>query len=80
MKCPYCNKEMITGSIQNGHAVIWYNTTKKSLMLMSGDEDVILSPMNFFGSGVIAHRCPDCEKIIIDYGDEYSDMNNKRKK
>ncbi len=80
MKCPYCAKEMEAGSIQNGRRISWYNTTKKHYFVnIPGVNDIILSDLGLFGSGVIAHLCRDCEKIVIDYGDMYSDMNVQRK-
>lgn len=72
MKCPYCNNEMELGYIQCRDGVTW--TPKKQLV----------SALSFLGKGgvsltngathnsqtVYAHRCGECEKVVIDYSQD----------
>ena len=69
MKCPYYDKEMELGYIQNRDGVYW--TPKKSLLpvfaplrknSISLDNGACDTSATIF-----AYRCDDCKKVIIDY-------------
>lgn len=68
MKCPYCQKEMELGYIQCRDGVNW--TPKKQLVAALscfGKDSLSLENGEGHNRAVIAYRCGDCEKIIIDY-------------
>lgn len=78
MKCPYCTKEMKKGLIHSDQELSWINGEKRKFFTPSFlyEDSVVLSDFSFLkGSAVVAYRCVDCEKIIIDYSDETSDLN-----
>ena len=67
MKCPYCQKEMEMGYIQCRDGVNW--TPKKQLVaaLSCFGKDHLSLENGKGNRAVIAYKCGDCEKIIIDY-------------
>lgn len=64
MKCPYCNKEMEKGYIQSRDGLAW-NSKKRILAGFSAW--FAEQPLEY---ELIAYRCKDCKKIIIDYEKE----------
>ncbi len=81
MNCPYCGNEMEAGVIQSGQEISWLPGIKRRVFGRAEFHRgaVELSRMSFVrGSAVVAHLCRDCEKIVIDYGDERSDLNQPR--
>ena len=76
MNCPYCNKELEAGVIQSQHELRWQKV--RHIFISHSDTTVMLSDRNIWrGSAVKAMLCRECQKIIIDYADEYCDMNKK---
>ena len=80
MKCPICERERERGLIQSSSPIGWLKTEKRQFFynpdLHKGS--ITLSVMSMLkGSAVVAHNCPDCKKIVIDYGDPASDLNYK---
>lgn len=69
MLCPYCNKEMETGSFQSRYAIEWLPTTKRGLAAIgTWPESVTLGDVGFFSpSAVTAYHCRSCKKVVIDY-------------
>jgi len=79
MNCPYCGKEMEEGLIQSLHEITWKKGVKRRLFggsLLHPDA-VTLSEFSLIGSGVVAHLCRECGKMVIDLADETSDLNNR---
>ena len=79
MKCPYCNKEMEKGLIQSPQEIAWYSGDSRRFFNNSDfhEGSVTLSERSLLkGSAVTAWLCRDCKKVVIDYGDENSDLNN----
>ena len=67
MKCPFCNKQMISGFVQAAREVFF--TEKKHNWLFSAiDKEVLLSYNNLSSPTCVAYLCPDCKKVVIDYG------------
>jgi len=78
MKCPYCEQEMEIGTIQSPNELAWLKGSKKHLFGRGEfhEDSVVLSRLSFLsGSAVIAHLCRNCRKVLIDYGEESSDLN-----
>ena len=78
MNCPYCNQEMEDGIIQGRDELSWKKGTKRPLFgrAMFHDDSVVLSELSYIkGAAVIAYLCRSCKKVIIDYSDEKSDLN-----
>lgn len=78
MICPYCKKEMEKGLIQSGEELSWSKGEKRHFFLNAGfyKDSIVLSKRSFSkGSAVTAFVCRDCQKVLIDYSDEYSDFN-----
>ena len=68
MECPYCGKEMETGSIQSPRELFWHPGEKSVTFARAKfyRGSVVLSKLNFWkGSKVTAYFCRDCGKIII---------------
>ena len=83
MKCPLCDREMEYGLIQSSSPIGWLKTEKRKLFYNPDlyEGSVTLSAMSMLkGSAVVAYNCPNCKRIIIDYGDPMSDLNNVTKK
>ena len=72
MTCPYCQKEMALGYIQCRDGLVWTPRRqpvaalscfgKGSVPLSNGAADNART--------VYAHRCADCQKILIDYSEQ----------
>ena len=80
MKCPYCEKQMEKGMIQSPHELNWRSGEKRKLFGASvlHPNSVVLSEFSYLrGSAVTAWCCQACQKVIIDYADETSDLNLK---
>lgn len=80
MNCPYCNKEMEKGLIQSSQEIAWIKGDKRKLFAKAEfhENAVALSEFSFWkGSAVVAYHCADCHKVIVDYSDARSDLNNR---
>ena len=80
MKCPYCNKEMEEGIIQSPQEISWKKGIKRHVVgrAQFHEGSVVLSELSFMkGSAVKAFLCRICMKVIIDYSDEKSDLNQR---
>jgi len=80
MNCPYCGEEMKAGLIQSGGELNWFPGKHRKIFgrgfLHEGS--VVLSELSFLkGSACVAYNCPQCKKILIDYGAPDSDFNNR---
>ena len=78
MQCPYCNSEMEQGFIQSPQELSWKKGAKRPVLGRAAfhEGSVVLSELSFMkGSAVIAYLCRDCKKVIIDYSDVKSDLN-----
>lgn len=71
--CPYCGKLMAKGYIQITSGVLAWTPTgvRKSLFLRGESNlkkgEVLLATFTLFTEAkVIAYRCPECKKVIID--------------
>lgn len=81
MKCPYCDEEMEYGLIQSSNQIGWIKTEKRKFFTNSDfyEGSVTLSKLSMLkGSAVVAYNCRKCKKIVIDYGDPSSDLNNAK--
>ena len=70
MLCPYCKKEMETGSIKSKYPIEWEPSTKRGFVasLRAWPESVTLGDVGFFRpSAVTAYNCRNCKKVLIDY-------------
>lgn len=70
MKCPYCNLEMDEGYIQCRDGVYWSSKKRTVAAIMPINKDSVKlgeegNPLS--GTAVIAHKCQNCKKIIINY-------------
>ena len=80
MKCPYCNNEMEEGYIQSPHEISWKKGTKRHVFgrAQFHEGSVVLSELSYMkGSAVKAFLCRTCMKVIIDYSEEKSDLNQR---
>ena len=59
MKCPYCSNEMEKGYLQSRDGLGW-NEKERLIPALS---EVLASRT------VVAYRCKNCKKIVIDYSD-----------
>ena len=64
MYCPYCGKEMAKGYIQARDDLGWSEKKRKIVLAMAGS-----LAETTFGRTIIAYRCKECKKIVIDSGD-----------
>ena len=65
MNCPYCNKEMEKGYIDQTDIrfpLEWYPASREKGFFASKKGNVRLT----YGGNVKANRCENCRKIIID--------------
>lgn len=79
MKCPYCNIEMEKGLIHSPQELNWIKGEKRKFFTRAflHSEAVVLSELSMLkGSACVAFNCPNCKKIIIDYANSESDLNN----
>ena len=78
LSCPWCGKEMERGVIQSQNELNWIKGEKRRFFGKASfyKDSVVLSEFSALkGSAIIAHRCPDCRKIVIDYADGSTDLN-----
>ena len=78
MNCPYCGRKMAKGLIHSPHELSWIKGDKRKLFARAllHEDSVVLSELSVMkGSACIAYNCPDCQKILIDYSDSSSDLN-----
>lgn len=69
MKCPYCQKEMEEGFIHSGHAV-FYSKNKPSYLFVGLGGDIALTKNNYTKPKRVAHRCKECQYVIVHYEDK----------
>ena len=72
MNCPFCQKEMLLGYIQCRDGLTW-TPRRQSVAALSrlGRDSVSLSNCAADNSRTVyAHRCADCQKIIIDCSEQ----------
>ena len=65
MNCPYCNKEMELGYIDQTDfrfPLEWYPANREIGLFKTKKRNIRLT----FGGNVKAYRCDPCKKIIID--------------
>ena len=65
MNCPYCNKEMEKGYIDQTDfrcPLVWYPAVRETGFFTSQKKNVRLT----YHGNVTAYRCGNCKKIIID--------------
>lgn len=65
MNCPYCEKEMEKGYIDQSDfrfPLEWYPAERKTGFFASNKRNVRLA----YGGNVTAYHCGNCKKIIID--------------
>ena len=69
MRCPYCSKEMISGSVQSQREIFFTTNADRNWLIPSivKKEEVILSSHNWSKPTCRAYHCPICKKFIIDY-------------
>ncbi|MCI9588089.1 MAG: hypothetical protein HFF60_09000 [Oscillospiraceae bacterium] len=80
MQCPYCGKTMEEGLIQSPQELAWLPGRKRPLLGRAQFHDgaVVLSELSMMrGSAVLAFLCRDCGKIMIDYAEGRSDLNQE---
>lgn len=80
MKCPYCGTAMENGIIQSPQELAWFKGANRKFVARARfhEGSVVLSKLSFTKcSAVAAHLCRACQKVIIDYSDVYSDLNNR---
>ena len=80
MKCPYCSNEMEQGIIQSPQELSWKRGTNRAVFGRAEfhEGSVVLSEFSFMkGSAVAAFLCRECKKVIIDYSDEKTDLNQR---
>ena len=78
MTCPYCNYLMEEGIIQSSQEISWKKGIKRPMFGRAGfhEDSLVLSKLSIMkGSAVKAYLCRKCMKVIIDCGDEKSDLN-----
>ena len=73
MNCPYCNKEMKTGSIETGRGKLTWipdgdiKSFSQFLVGSASDGSIDFGKWNpLLGRNTSASYCPECKKIIID--------------
>jgi len=69
MICPFCGREMIPGFVQSARKV-FFTQEKHSWWFVPDTEDVLLTRHNMTGPTCTAYHCPDCKKVIADYGNK----------
>lgn len=69
MKCPYCGREMITGVVQSARQIFFTSKAHKFWFVPDAavDGEVLLSAHNWTRPTCTAFRCPECQKVILDY-------------
>ena len=78
MTCPYCNNVMEEGIIQSSQEISWKKGIKRPMYgrAVFHKDSIVLSKLSIMkGSAVKAYLCRKCMKVIIDYADEKSDLN-----
>lgn len=75
MKCPYCNEEMKVGYIQCRDGIYWTENKRMVTALppMNGESvDLRTISEGSYKACAVAHNCPKCKKILIDYDEKIS--------
>ena len=70
MICPYCEKEMQEGFVnQERMAIRWVPNEERGFMDCLLDRNVIKLTSLSSGGRVIVYHCADCKKFIVDEND-----------
>lgn len=80
MNCPYCRREMERGLIHSPHELSWIKGNRRRTFARADfhEGSVLLSRDAYLkGSAVAAYACKVCKKVIIDYADASTDLNNR---
>lgn len=67
MKCPYCNKEMEKGYVDQTSAFLpmeWYPAKRESGILQSNKRNIKLATV--ISGSVVVYHCATCRKFVID--------------
>ena len=69
MRCPYCNEEMICGSVQSQREIFFTTKPDQHWLIPSINkkDEIMLSSHNWSKPTCMAYHCPACRKVIIDY-------------
>lgn len=81
MNCPYCGNKMEPGVLQSSQEISWLPGLKRRFFGRAEFHRgaVELSRPSFLRSSAVAARlCRVCRKIVMDYGDEWSDLNRPK--
>ena len=73
MNCPYCDREMISGTIATNHNQPRFVEDGRRLTFgesISGVGALTATTSNGIVNSIPAHYCPACRKMIIDTGVE----------
>ncbi|WP_432664476.1 PF20097 family protein [Wukongibacter baidiensis] len=72
MKCPYCNKDMISGTVKSSRGLTWQGSEDKTNKILDfifvTGEPIVRAGLD--GLNVEGYRCLECKKLIIDLKDE----------
>lgn len=80
MKCPYCGNHMEKGLIHSPHELSWIKGERRKFFARASlyEDSIVLSELSMIkGSACVAYNCPQCKKLLIDYSQEDSDLNNR---
>ena len=80
MDCPYCGREMEFGIIHSPQELSWIKGDRRRTFARADfhEGSVMLSQASFLnGSAAAAYACKGCKKVIIDYADPSTDLNNR---
>ncbi len=72
MKCPFCGKEMDEGFVRgsSGRTIykgcLYWNDSEHKAGLFSYGLKLAADHYNLGSPAVVAHKCDDCKKIIMD--------------
>ena len=64
MNCPYCEQEMEKGFVQANTSELFWSKNKSKVFFIPSEDDEPLT-QNLFVTGIEAHRCYSCKKILI---------------
>lgn len=68
MNCPYCNKEMEKGFVEQTNIMIpleWYPAKRDGRILVSKKRNIKLTS-SLKGGTLTVYRCEKCRKMVID--------------
>lgn len=69
MKCPYCDNEMTDGYIQSSRGILFaIEPHKVQFWPYKSIGEFIVPSKSWVAPTCGAYHCPECKKIILDYG------------